>query len=470
MAPIIIYIVTIVTSAAIAGFLIRMTTMSYYAKLKEDERKKNDFFARDDVTDHELKEYVNSEIQNIVGSEKRSREISKVVSDIMSKEVNKKVEQASQQIGERYNKVIEQKIQNEEIAWKKYKKVLSNKKETEAVIRSVAEGLVVADSKGRVIMMNPAAEKLLGVSKKDKIGKHILDNLQKGELVTLAKGTPEKDNMTIEARSQEDETRKILRSSSAVIEDENGQTVGMVSVLSDITKQRELDQMKSRFVSGVTHELRTPLVSAQKSISLILSRAAGKVSEAQQQFLSNAERNLNKLSGLIDDLLDMSKLEAGKLEIKLEPQTVEKIINESTEGLNAWAVSKSIDIIEDIQEGLPNVNVDMHRINHVLNNLIGNALKFTPSKGKITVKAALDKEGSVEISVSDTGIGIPEAALPKVFDRFYQAGERVATDVSGTGIGLSVAKEVVELHGGKIWVESQKGEGATFNFTLSPAA
>jgi signal transduction histidine kinase len=225
--------------------------------------------------------------------------------------------------------------------------------------------------------------------------------------------------------------------------------------------------MKSSFVSSVSHELRTPLVAIDKSLSLILSKATGPISENQEQFLNIAERNLKRLTRLIDDLLDLSKLEAGKMEIKPVPTLIEKVVNDAADSLDNWAKTKSIKIEKKIQEALPEINIDSDRVIQVLTNLIGNAIKFTPNGGTITVKVILRKEnGTIEVSVTDTGIGIAKENFNKIFDRFYQVGERVSTDISGTGIGLVVVKELVELHGGKIWVESEKGQGATFTFTL----
>jgi len=317
-------------------------------------------------------------------------------------------------------------------------------------------------------MMNPAAERMLGVSRKDKIGKRILDDLKEEQLVALVKDSPNREEKEIELISQQDETKKILRASSAVIENEHGQTVGMVSVLSDITKQKELDRMKSSFVANVSHELRTPLVAIDKSLSLILSKSTGEISETQEQFLTLAERNLKRLSLLVNDLLDLAKLEAGKMEIRPMPESIDKVIYESVETLNTWAKTKSINIETKIESGLPQVNIDSARIIQVLNNLIGNAIKFTPNNGSIVVEIKLmqKERRAIEVSVTDTGVGIAGDDLPKVFDKFYQAGERVSTDINGTGIGLSIAKEIVELHGGKIWVESGRGNGAKFIFRL----
>jgi two-component system, NtrC family, sensor histidine kinase KinB len=240
----------------------------------------------------------------------------------------------------------------------------------------------------------------------------------------------------------------------------------MVSVLSDITKQKELDQLKSSFVASVSHELRTPLVAIEKSITLILSNAAGPISKDQEQFLSIAERNLKRLSLLINDLLDLSKLEAGKMELLRELCSIENIIDEAIKSFDAWASAKSIRMEKNIHGPISDLYADSNKINQVLNNLIGNAIKFTPNNGSIIIEVSFDDENKeIKVVVQDTGSGIAQGDLKKVFDKFYQAA-KAHSEIIGTGIGLSIAKEIVELHGGRIWAESEQGRGAKFIFTL----
>ncbi|MDD5585281.1 MAG: HAMP domain-containing sensor histidine kinase, partial [Candidatus Omnitrophica bacterium] len=216
-----------------------------------------------------------------------------------------------------------------------------------------------------------------------------------------------------------------------------------------------------------SHELRTSMVSVEKSISMILAEKKVQASEAERQLLSIAERNLKRLTILINDILDFSKLEAGKMEFKKEASSIENIISEIVESLNTWAGTKTIELEKNIAGDLPEVAVDPMRLGQVLTNLIGNAIKFTPAGGKITVEAVVRKEDKViEVSVQDTGVGIAEKDLSRVFDKFYQTGERNPSDISGTGLGLSIAKEIIQLHGGKIWAESKQGQGARFVFTI----
>ena len=462
------YILTAVISIAIAVLLAYSAGLSSQAKAAAEKRDRITKYPNLNAPPGEsLHEAIYEEITEVIGSKQRGQKVSRTISELVDKELTNRIEQRTQELGKKYEKIIEEKAKNEEIVWGKYKRVLSEKKNTDAVIRSIAEGLVVVDANGNVVMMNPVAERLLGVSRKDKLGQPLVENLKDEQLVSLVKGAPDQDEREIELISQKDETKKILRASSAVIEGEDGRTIGMVAVLSDITKQRELEQLKSNFVANVSHELRTPLVAIDKSLSLILSKTIGEIPGPQEQLLTIAERNVKRLTLLINDLLDLSKLEAGKMEFKREPSSIEKIIDESIDGLLTWAKTREISMKKNVEDNLPPMDVDPNKIIQVLTNLLGNSIKFTPKGGTIFVAANRTQDnGSIQISVQDTGVGISKEALPKIFNKFYQAGERISTDLSGTGIGLSIVKEIVEWHGGKIWVESHQGQGAKFIFTV----
>lgn len=351
---------------------------------------------------------------------------------------------------------------------KQNKAIMDEKERIDNIVHSMTDGMVVVDPQGKILMVNPSAEAILGISRQD-IGKPIKDLVKDEHLLSLVKNKSEGQEVSdkdIELFSPNESTLKVLRASSAVVEDNNGKTVGMVAILNDITKQKEVERLKSDFLAQVSHELRTPLFALEKSLSLILDKTTGPLSGDQQKFLDMAGRNLKRLTLLINDLLDLSKLEAGKVALKREPEAVENVIEEALSMLKAWADTKTIRFEKAIQEGLPPVNIDSNRTIQVLINLISNAIKFTPSQGVITVEASREDNQEVRVCVQDTGIGIPPEELSKVFDKFYQIRSSAKTDVRGTGIGLTISKEIVELHGGRIWIESKVGEGTKFIFTL----
>jgi signal transduction histidine kinase len=237
-----------------------------------------------------------------------------------------------------------------------------------------------------------------------------------------------------------------------------------------VTKQKELDELKSQFVSNVSHELRTPLVAARNSLVVILGENAGNLTEDQKKYLSIAANNIKQLGRFIDDLLDVSKMEAKKMELHPTSVQIGTLINETCETLETWARTKNITIIKNVQDKIPDIKMDGGRIGQVLVNLIGNSIKFTPSGGSITVEAELKADGKnnlLVVRVIDTGSGIAKEDIPKLFSRFQQL-KREDTNIkaSGTGLGLSISKELIELHGGTIFVESEPDKGAIFAFTL----
>jgi PAS domain S-box-containing protein len=352
---------------------------------------------------------------------------------------------------------------------RQFKLISDEKERVDNIVHNMTDGLVVVDPEGKILMVNPAAETLLGVSTKD-TGRQIKDVVKDEHLLALVKnlssGNKEVIEKDVELFSPAESTMRVVRASSAVVEDQNGKTVGMVAILNDITKQRELEKLKTDFVAKVSHEIRTPLIAMEKSLELILTKATGPLSQEQDKFLAITERNLKRLTLLINDLLDLSKLEAGKVVLVREPEEIEKVIDEPIAVFNNWAQTKAIRIEKKVQQGLPQINIDANRIIQVINNLMGNAIKFTPDNGTITVEVLLRGTGEIEISVKDTGVGIPAEELPKVFNKFYQVSANLRTNIRGTGIGLTIAKEIVELHGGRIWVESEVGKGTRFIFTL----
>lgn len=354
-------------------------------------------------------------------------------------------------------------------AIEKQRKDISDKKERiDNIVHSMTEGMVVVDPQGKILMVNPAAETLLGISKQD-VGKQIKDAIKDVHLLSLVRSVPAQEAVVrkdIELFSPDETTLRVLRASSAVVEDNNGNTVGMVAILNDVTRQRQIEKLKSDFVAQVSHELRTPLVAMEHSLGLVQEKTTGPLSNEQEKFLDMARRNLKRLALLVNDLLDLSQLEAGKARLVREPCSLEKIIQETLVSLRPWADTKSIGLAQNIQGDLPQAEVDANKIIQVLVNLVSNAIKFTPAKGTISVEASVFEDKEIKVTVQDTGIGIPAEELPKVFERFYQVRSLQSMDVKGTGIGLTITKGIVELHGGKIWVESEVGKGTRFIFTL----
>ncbi|OGP88792.1 MAG: hypothetical protein A2156_07275 [Deltaproteobacteria bacterium RBG_16_48_10] len=236
---------------------------------------------------------------------------------------------------------------------------------------------------------------------------------------------------------------------------------------------KRIDQMKSEFVSVASHELRTPLASIKNAVQLILKGKTGEINEAQTKFLSMAERNIDRLTNILNDLLNCSRIESGKIEIKLEDLELKGILESTTSSLKPQADAKSIRLETVLSKNLPLVYGDREKIEQILTNLIGNALKFTPEGGQILISAEpyqpSREEGTgqmVSVSIKDTGIGISEEHRQAIFEKFYQVEGSLHRSVGGTGLGLAITKGLVETMNGKIWVESELGKGSAFTFSL----
>ncbi len=467
-ARVLIVIFTVVGSLVAGILLYHYSQRSAHVKFKD---AKDDAAAESEgqPDPKSLVPAILQELEQVTTSPQQREHIARSVSEIVTKTVDERVSTVKRELNDRYGQIIEEKRRAEAVLQKKYQETLTEKKQTSAVLESIAEGLVVVNNKGEVVMMNPAAEKLLAVEQTDRLGKPLLENLRDEELISLVR-SPKDEDREIVLNAKQDSTKRILRASNAVITDEDGKAVGMVAVLSDVTKQRELDQLKSDFISTVSHELRTPLVAMRHALSILVDQVAGPVPDEQKRFLEIVQRNLDRLNILINDLLDLSKLEAKKMQLRLETGPIDPVIHNTCESLEIWAKSKGITIQKRVPEGLPQVVFDPSRISQVLTNLIGNAIKFTPKQGRVIVEAKRRADEEViEVTVQDTGIGIAKEDLPKLFNKFQQVGERMASDIGGTGLGLAIAKEIIDLHRGRIWAESEAKQGARFIFTVPTA-
>ena len=227
----------------------------------------------------------------------------------------------------------------------------------------------------------------------------------------------------------------------------------------------ELDELKSAFVSTVSHELRTPMTSIKGYVDNILDGLTGALTDRQAYYLNRVKFNIERLTRMINDLLDLSRIEAGRVEVRLASVCMRDLASEVVEGFQRSAQEKSVALHVRHPDTLPPVRGERDKLHQVLTNLLQNAVKFTPKGGRVEVESLVRNDGFVQISVSDTGCGIPPHELDLVFDRFYR-GEAVPTENRGSGLGLPIAKSLVELHGGRIWAESVPGQGSRFFFTV----
>lgn len=330
----------------------------------------------------------------------------------------------------------------------------------EAILHSTADGLIVFDQENHVTHINPAAEKLLGIEK----NQALQDHPSIGQLLAQDR-EKSRDEMPWVDEAYMESSSKTLKILTDPVLDEEGKLLGYMKTLQDVTLEKEVDKMKTEFISTVSHELRTPLTSIKGYVDLILDGEAGEINEIQSEFLEIVKQNNDRLVELINDLLDVSRMESGRVKMEKEPLWLPEVIREAVVSIENLAKNKDMSITLDIPEGLPLVLADRQRLLRILVNLLSNAIKYTQPKGKLFVSVK-PQDGFLATSVRDTGIGIPSEHLDRLFVKFYRVDSSLTSEIGGTGLGLAIVKSIVDLHGGQVWAESEVGKGSTFTFTL----
>jgi two-component system, OmpR family, phosphate regulon sensor histidine kinase PhoR len=329
------------------------------------------------------------------------------------------------------------------------------------VLDQMTDGVLIVNPEGRVALINPAAQRMFNTKTKELQGRSVTEILRHHLLVQ----TWQRCYDTGEAQSEAVEMparRQFLQIS--VIPD-RFVPGGSLIFLQDLTRVRRLETVRRDFISNLSHELRTPLASL-KALTETLSEGALEDPPAARRFLSRMETEVDALTQMTNELLELTRIESGQVPLDLKPLTPGRLLASASERMRLQTERAGLTLLLDAPDDLPKLMADFARLEQVLVNLIHNAVKFTPPGGQITLAAAQD-EKFVRFSVRDTGAGIPEDILPRIFERFYKADR--ARSGGGTGLGLSIARHMVEAHGGKIWAESAENQGSTFSFTIPRA-
>ncbi len=347
-----------------------------------------------------------------------------------------------------------------------------------SVVNSLVDGLILVDGsekmgrRGRITYMNPCAEVILDLPAYVLLGRTV--EAMEREIVTRVE-QPEQMLAQLEAAvaSVEDapaieirllEPRALtLQARFFPIHDADDGYLGMGLLVRDITREKELEEIKSQLLSTVSHELRTPLASIKGFATTLLRRDVAWDEDTRREFLSIIDEESDRLSELIGNLLDMSRIEAGELPVEPEPTDLRPIIEETAAEFQMMTGQHRIGT--DLPSEMPLVMADPRRARQVLRNLVENAVKYSPDGGEIWILAQ-EREGEWQVSVRDTGMGIEADQLDRIFDRFYQVDSASTRKVGGSGLGLSISRAIVEGHGGCIWADSEPGSGSTFHFTL----
>ncbi len=339
------------------------------------------------------------------------------------------------------------------------------KSRLKTIINHMANGIMVTNRNLEVVLHNPALMRLMEISDRRESPTPLSEIIKDESLIDTLKQLLGGETMKDESVSQEIQLEKsTLRALSAPAIDPDRAVVGTVTVLEDITAFKQLDQMKSDFVNMVAHELRSPLVAIRQINSVLLEGLAGPLQEKQQDFVKRGMNKIDSLLSLINDLLDMAKIEAGKFVQHQAPTDIGKIIEDIIVLMEPRAQEQGI-VLTHLCENMKPVQADPKRIEEIFNNLISNAINYSPEGGRVTVSAKGLGE-YMEIRVEDTGVGIPTEELPKIFDKFYRVKHPKTRQVIGTGLGLAIVKGVVDAHQGSIQVESIPDAGTTFKVLL----
>jgi len=345
----------------------------------------------------------------------------------------------------------------------------TEKKKLETIINCMANGVMVTNRQLEVVLHNPALLRLLGLSVELERPLSVSEIIHDDALLKTLRRIQGLDPLKAEFVSQEIKAGgRILRaiSAPALGPDRNvfWSVAGAVTVLEDITPFKQLDQMKSDFVNMVAHELRSPLVSIRQLNSVLAEGLAGPLQAKQQEFVERGMKKIDALLELINDLLDVARLEEGRLVRHQVPVDMGKVIEETVALMEPRARKQGV-TLTCACENLRPVLADPKNMEEILNNLISNAINYSPEGGRTRVTARSAGE-FVEIKVADTGVGIPAAELPRIFEKFYRVKHPKTRQVTGTGLGLSIVKGIVEAHRGKIEVESVPDQGTTFTVLL----
>ncbi len=344
---------------------------------------------------------------------------------------------------------------------------------SQAILESVADGVMVSDQSGSIILFNAAAERILELRRDEVLGRSSAD------LAGLYGAGAERWSEILREWSknpmgyQEDFVADQLELGNKVVSVHvspvmhGDEYLGLVSVFRNITREVIADRVKSEFVATVSHELRTPMTSIKGYADLLLLGAAGDITEEQRRFLEVVKANADRLSALVNDLLDISRIEQGGVDLELRPVNLGEVISDvmiSMEGRREND-GRNLEMQTVIPDDLPAIEADYDRVTQILINLVSNGYQYTPDGGSIRVEVTPEDSG-IQINVSDTGIGIPEDAQQRIFERFFRGEDPLVMKTAGTGLGLSIVQHLVKMHNGRVWFESKEGEGTTFSVWL----
>lgn len=396
----------------------------------------------------------------------RAQKLAHTVRQISQGHLNQKIDVTTDdEIGDlsrEFNKMTERLKNYEEM---NIQQLIAEKKKSEAIVASIPDPVLVTDENNRLLIINQAAAKILD-SAENWQGKPVSEILKNEHLSNFF-------SQALDERAAPDklipitngESTHYFRPRQMTIQDEHGRRRWSVTMFQDVTQFKKLDQMKSEFMATVSHEFRTPLTSVNMSVDILMQEVLGSLNERQLDLLSSAKQDCERLTKLVKELLDLSRLESGKYPTSIESINLHNLIETAINPLRLPFQEKGVQLELSIEPSLPDFPADQRQLTWVITNLLSNALRYTDAGGRVTISGMLH-QNVIIVAVSDTGRGIPKNAVDAIFDKFVQVKQAADSTPGSVGLGLAIAKEVIESYGGKIWVESEIGRGSTFYFTV----
>ncbi len=344
--------------------------------------------------------------------------------------------------------------------------ILQEKRKSEALVANIPVAILVTDSDFKLTLANELAESVLGIPIKDSPGKPIDELISEPELLDFIKGKIQSSQKETDPNKsliqiQKDGTISYYFARQVDLEDAAGQSSGKVTLLQDVTSFKNLDRLKSEFIATISHELKTPLTSMNMAIDILVREVPGKLNDEQKELLTGAKEDAVRLKNFVNDLLDISKLESGKIIFNFEDIRPAKLIDYALQPLTLQIADKNIILKKDYNSTIGSLKADFIQLSRVFTNLIDNAIQHTRQNGMITISIKM-KNKDVLFCIADSGEGIPKDALDLIFDKFIQVKNFQQAKQGNIGLGLAIAREIIRAHKGKIWVESKQGEGSRF--------
>ncbi|HEX9006515.1 MAG TPA: ATP-binding protein [Bacteroidota bacterium] len=371
------------------------------------------------------------------------------------------------QLSREFNKMTERLKRFEQI---NIEQILSEKRKSEAIVENISDGLIMTDAGMNVLHVNPVIAELYSADPGASAGRPLREVIGDERIVRLVRSCYQENGAAPDAppaylEYEKADGHSYFKPRLTRIVDSEGALFGVLLVLQDVTQFRELDRMKSDFIATLSHEFRTPLTSINMTVDILSQGILGPLNDRQKELIDSAKEDCFRLTKLARELLQLSKLESGKLQLKNEELDVAGVIDFSLHPLQLQFAEKGLHLETDIEPDLPRIVADEQQISWVISNLVTNALKHTDKGGRVIVRAR-HQDRNVQVEVEDTGQGIAPEHLEKIFDKFVQIKQVSSATPGSVGLGLAIAKEIVELYGGRIWVRSTPGKGSTFFFTL----